>query len=85
MANSVAYILSQNTYPTAGEAYNVGVLQGTRTSTPSTIYSVGIHKISGTDYGGEVKGNIAIVRHYNKALTAQEVAQNFTAQQNRFI
>ena len=67
------------------KTYVNGVLLGTRTSTPSTIYSVGVHKISGTDYGGEVKGNIAIVRHYNKALSAQEVAQNFTAQQNRFI
>jgi hypothetical protein len=27
---SYAYVLSQNTYPTAGEAYNVGILQGTR-------------------------------------------------------
>jgi predicted glycoside hydrolase/deacetylase ChbG (UPF0249 family) len=44
-----------------------------------------VHKISGTNFGGEVKGNISIVRHYNKALSAQEVAQNFTAQQNRFI
>ena len=30
MANSVAYVLSKNTYPTAEEAYNVGALQGTR-------------------------------------------------------
>ena len=39
MANSVAYILSQNTYPTAGEAYNVGVLQGPRIvyATTSTL------------------------------------------------
>jgi hypothetical protein len=39
MANSVAYILSKNTYPTAGEAYNVGVLQGTRIvyATTSTL------------------------------------------------
>jgi len=41
MANSVAYILSQNTYPTAQEAYNVGVLQGTRIvyATTSTLSS----------------------------------------------
>jgi hypothetical protein len=30
MANSIAYVLSKNTYPTAGEAYNVGILQGTK-------------------------------------------------------
>ncbi len=66
------------------KTYINGVLLGTRTSTPSTIYSVGVHKISGTDYGGEVKGNIAIVRHYNKALTDAEVSQNFNAQRSRF-
>jgi hypothetical protein len=66
------------------KTYINGVLQGTRTSTPSTIYSAGNHKISGTDYGGEVKGNIAIVRHYNKALTDAEVSQNFNAQRSRF-
>ena len=39
MANSIAYVLSKNTYPTAGEAYNVGVLQGTRIvyATTSTL------------------------------------------------
>ena len=39
MANSIAYVLSQNTYPTAGEAYNVGVEQGTRIvyTTTSTL------------------------------------------------
>lgn len=39
MANAVAYVLSKNTYPTAQEAYNVGVLQGTRIvyTTTSTL------------------------------------------------
>jgi hypothetical protein len=39
MANSIAYVLSKNTYPTAGEAYNVGVLQGSRIvyTTTSTL------------------------------------------------
>jgi hypothetical protein len=66
------------------KTYVNGILLGTRTSTPSTIYSVGVHKISGTDYGGEVKGNIAIARHYNKALSDSEVKQNFNAQSSRF-
>jgi hypothetical protein len=30
MANSVAYVLSKNTYSSATEAYNVGVAQGTQ-------------------------------------------------------
>jgi hypothetical protein len=66
------------------KTYVNGVLLSTRTSTPSTIYSVGVHKISGTDYGGEVKGKIAIVRHYNKALSDAEVSQNYNAQKSRF-
>ena len=44
MANSVAYVLSQNTYPTATEAYNVGVEQGTRIvyTTTSTLTTANI-------------------------------------------
>ena len=44
MANSIAYVLSQNTYPTAGEAYNVGVEQGTRIvyATTSTLTNANI-------------------------------------------
>lgn len=39
MANSVAYVLSKNTYPTALEAGNVGIKQGTRIvyTTTSTL------------------------------------------------
>jgi hypothetical protein len=39
MANSIAYVLSKNTYPTAGEAYDLGVLQGTQIvyTTTSTL------------------------------------------------
>jgi hypothetical protein len=39
MANSIAYVLSKNTYPTAQEAYNVGILQGTEIvyTTTSTL------------------------------------------------
>jgi hypothetical protein len=41
MANSVAYVLSKNTYPTATEANIVGIKQGTRIvyTTTSTISS----------------------------------------------
>ena len=44
MANSIAYVLSKNTYPTAGEAYNVGVEQGTRIvyTTTSTLTNANI-------------------------------------------
>lgn len=44
MANSIAYVLSKNTYPTAQEAYNVGVLQGTRIvyTTTSTLSNANV-------------------------------------------
>jgi hypothetical protein len=44
MANSIAYVLSQNTYPTAGEAYNVGVEQGTKIvyTTTSTLTNANV-------------------------------------------
>lgn len=44
MANSVAYVLSQNTYNNAGEAYNIGVLQGTRVvyATTSTLTNANV-------------------------------------------
>ena len=39
MANSIAYVLSKNTYTGAQEAYDLGVLQGTRIvyTTTSTL------------------------------------------------
>jgi hypothetical protein len=44
MANSIAYVLSKNAYPTAQEAYNVGVLQGTKIvyTTTSTLSNTNI-------------------------------------------
>lgn len=44
MANSVAYVLSRNTYSTAGEAYNIGVLQGTKIvyTTTSTLTNANV-------------------------------------------
>ena len=41
---TVAYVLSKNTYPTALEAYNVGVVQGTRIvyTTTSTLSSANV-------------------------------------------
>jgi hypothetical protein len=44
MANSVAYVLSKNTYPTASEAYNIGVLQGTKIvyATTSTLTTANV-------------------------------------------
>ena len=63
--------------------YLNGNLAGS-TSAPSTIYSVGVHKISGNDYGGQILGTVATAKHYNRALTALEVKQNFNATRGRF-
>jgi hypothetical protein len=42
--SSYAYVLSQNTYTTAGEAYNYGILQGTRIvyTTTDTLSNVNV-------------------------------------------
>ena len=45
MANAVAYVISKNTYPTAQEAYNVGVLQGTRVVYTTTSTLSGANKL----------------------------------------
>jgi hypothetical protein len=44
MAQSIAYVLSKNTYPNAGEAYNIGVLQGTKIvyTTTSTLSNANV-------------------------------------------
>jgi Concanavalin A-like lectin/glucanases superfamily len=67
------------------KTYINGVLQGTRPNTPSTIYSVGVHKIAGTDYSLGIFGNVATARHYNRALTDNEVLQNYYAGLQRLI
>lgn len=64
--------------------YVNGSLLATRTSTPSTSYGVSTHAISGAAFGGEVNGRISVVRHYNIALTAAQITQNFNALRGRY-
>ena len=66
------------------ETYINGLLRATRTSTPNTIYNVSTHRISGTNFSGAILGNVSIVRHYNRALTAAEVDQNYNATKTRY-
>ena len=66
------------------ETYINGVLRATRTSTPNTIYNVSTHRISGTNFSGAILGNVSIVRHYNLALSASEIAQNYNATKTRY-
>ena len=66
------------------KTYINGVLQATTTSVPSTIYSVGVHKIAGTDYSLGIYGNVATARHYNRALSVAEVLQNYNALKGRY-
>ncbi len=64
--------------------YVNGSLSASRSSTPSTSYGVSVHKISGTDFGGQILGRLSIGRHYNFALSAAEVTQNFNALRGRY-
>jgi hypothetical protein len=76
------------TYDNASQTlktYVNGILLGTRIDTLSTTYSVYNHTISGNVFGGQVLGKISIVRHYNRALTAEEILQNYNATKSRFI
>ena len=69
-----------------GSTFNTYVnsqLSGTNTDTIS--YGVYVREISATTFGGgAVNGDIGVFRQYNRALTADEVAQNFNAQKSRF-
>ena len=39
----------------------------------------------GSDLGGpEMNGDIAVLKHYNRTLSAQEVLQNYNATKSRF-
>ena len=82
--NWVQFVGMYNDTTQTLQTYVNGVLQGTRGSTPSTIYSVGTHKISAPEYSGTINGKVAIVRHYNKALLSSEILQNYNAQKSRF-
>lgn len=75
------------TYDNAAQTlytYINGSLSATRGSTPSTSYGVSVHKISGTDYGGQILGRLSIGRHYNFALSSSQVLQNFEATRGRY-
>jgi hypothetical protein len=76
------------TYDDSAQTLNTyinGSLVATRASTPSTIYNVSVHKIAGTDYSLGINGKVSIARHYNKALSASEVQQNYNATKTRYI
>ena len=68
--------------------YNNGIQEGSDvsitsggTADPGSGYRYEI----GSDLGGpEMNGDIAVLKHYNRALTAQEVKQNYNATKTRF-
>ena len=64
--------------------YLNGVLVATQAHT-GTIGNTGIARISGYDNGNEIwDGNIASFSIYNRALTAQEISQNYQQTKTRF-
>ena len=65
--------------------YINGELEQTNTSVTANSPSTNTTHLGGdTVLDHRLKGNIAIYRHYHKALTAEEVKQNYDAQKNRF-
>ena len=83
-----AWMCVTGTYDTSAQeikTYINGVLRATRSNTPPITYSVGSRRVSPTIYGGgPVNNKIALVRQYNRALSASEVLQNYNAQKTRF-
>jgi hypothetical protein len=71
-----------------GKLYINGVSQsltnvgGIATTVPTDILNLYIGKL--INYDSKGKGNIANLQFYNRALTAQEVLQNYNAQKSRF-
>jgi hypothetical protein len=70
------------------ELYVNGVSQGSNshafTSVLNSINPLYIGDYNGGEYSQGWVGNVSAVRYYNKALTAEEVTQNFTALRGRF-
>ena len=68
--------------------YNNGIQEGSDISitSPGTVDpGSGYRYEIGSDLGGpELNGNIAALKHYNRAITAAEVSQNFNALRTRF-
>jgi hypothetical protein len=70
------------------ELYVNGVSQGSNshafTSVLNSINPLYVGTYNGGEYSQGWVGNVSAVRYYNKALTAEEVTQNFTALRGRF-
>jgi hypothetical protein len=79
---------SQRTFTANGTnwfAYNEGMSGATVTTSklPNNVTRT-INEIGGTSSFGQYTGRIAIIRLYNRALSATEVLQNYNAQKARF-
>ena len=72
-------------------AYLNGVQAGTQSTsgTHSQLnnFSIGNNadNIAAGNYNGAINGNISIVKYYNRALTPQEIQQNYNALKGRFL
>jgi len=79
---------NQSTNQNIGKIYVNGVLQTTNnsetmlTSVPTNLVELTIGKL--TNYSSFTTGNIALTQIYNKALSANEVLQNYNATKGRF-
>jgi len=51
----------------------------------SQVWSIGSRIIATNNYSDYCNGNIAIVQAYNRALSSDEITQNYNALKNRFI
>ena len=54
------------------------------TNTPASVFMIGAWNQSGTPRD-HFNGRIALVKIYNRALTAQEILQNYNATKQRYL
>ena len=73
---------------TSKKLYLNGVLEATLTTNtafPTGLDTMSISSFQRTSPGGYLDGNIACAMVYNKALSTDEILQNYNALKNRFI
>lgn len=68
--------------------YSNGVLSGSSTASRMSSYPLATHYLGNSNHSGinyyAFDGNISVVKVYNRALSANEIAQNFNALRGRY-
>ena len=69
---------------TTFKIYVDGVLNSSHTLSANTQFTTGVGAFGTNNNGSYLEGDIAVVRMYNRALTASEIKQNYDSTKVRF-